>query len=357
MRVRKPTRPTPRPAGGGVLRLDMDSIYIVFAVVLLLAGLVGVLVPFAQCARNSQRIQRLGEAHSSGLFLAVALCHMLPSALDNWNDYQNDSGSKTDYPVVPLLVGVTFIILVSIELVQDALSAEPAPAAQGKEIGFDPRVALAMAVCFALVSPIALIIAVATGLGADPLASTFLQSAACGTFVYLTFESIGAMRGEGGHEHDIDTSSVSKAILCVAFLSAHSILDGVVIGTEDKPKGAAVLCFAISMHKVWAGMALGFKLAQNVTGESTRYEWKSSDSDLDEAMLETPDNELAMDVLPEDTKQGAAAEDVGQRPVAKKAHVHDDGYGHNHHSESNFWAEYAAFLVGFTVLALVAIVA
>ncbi len=321
---------------------SMDGIYIVLAVIVLLAGLVGVLLPFTEYARKSQWVQRLGEAHSAGLFLAVALCHMLPSAQDGWTQYQDESGGpNTDYPVVQLVVGVSFIFLFTTDLFLQMSSKQElilASSPKANVIGLSKSTSLAMALTFALISPVFLILAAASGFGANPLAAAFVQSAAAGTFFFLGFEAMGSMRGDHGHDHTIDTSSVTQAIMCTVFLSAHSILDGVVIGAASKPNDAAVLCFAISMHKVWAGMALGFQLSGNTTETMPI---------LSEYQLENRANYQSVG----DGSASGRQEDVESKspmgtPLGspRRAPVPD-----------TCCSEYVAFIVGFVVLAVVAI--
>ena len=203
----------------------------------------------------------MGEAVSAGIFIAVALCHMLVDAMEDWSS-EHESG-----PFITVIVGTCFSGLVTLEVCQEAVLDTDA-AAQGPRV-LKRRTALALCIFFALVSPVAMVVTIFVGIGENPDTVALINALATGTFLYLALDALPVLKGaaadaahDHGHTHDIDTSSFSKALFCFIFLSAHSIIDGLVIEVQNAPAGVVVVTLAIAMHKFWAGLALGFKLAQ-----------------------------------------------------------------------------------------------
>jgi len=179
-------------------------------------------------------------------------------------------------------------------------------------------------------------------LGTNDLTAAILQAIACGTFLYLGFEALQAIGPESGgsHHHNINTSTRAKAILCCVFLSVHSILDGIVIGSSKDNRNAAVLCFAISMHKFWAGLALGFKLEH-------ASKIRKPPDDRDDRHFQ--EHEL-------DEIEGKRSPFIVSSSQESHAFIKDDlRWDSKTGNCTETLMEYSAFAFGFTVLALLAL--
>eukprot|EP00470_Lotharella_oceanica_P015278 CAMPEP_0170186368 /NCGR_PEP_ID=MMETSP0040_2-20121228/38938_1 /TAXON_ID=641309 /ORGANISM="Lotharella oceanica, Strain CCMP622" /LENGTH=309 /DNA_ID=CAMNT_0010433085 /DNA_START=20 /DNA_END=949 /DNA_ORIENTATION=+ len=306
--------------------MALDTTDTLAAIIILLCGLIGVLFPFLPYAKERPEIQRAGEAHSAGLFLALALCHMLDDANDSWDNYKDAHDIDDDYPYPELIAGLAFILLLSLDLLQARIMSSWEDGEYA--VGIPPWLGILLGVTFAIISPVALLVAAALDAGASDLAVTLIQGAAAGTFLFLTSESLGALKDGHGHDHAMDTSSVGKALFCFAFLSAHSVLDGLVVATGgDNDVDTWALCVAIAFHKLWAAMALGFKL-QNA-GRIRKH---------GQALLQAAaDGEVKAD--------GDAGVMEGD---------HEDERHRHHQGGCKSIFDYIAFLLGFGVLAAVA---
>lgn len=93
-------------------------IFVVFAI----AVIFGILPAKVKACKESPRFLGLANAFSGGLFLAIALIHILPEAAENYNEWYAENhpvepGEEEAEPPVPLpfilvFCGYTFILLV-----------------------------------------------------------------------------------------------------------------------------------------------------------------------------------------------------------------------------------------------------
>eukprot|EP00471_Norrisiella_sphaerica_P004410 CAMPEP_0184482744 /NCGR_PEP_ID=MMETSP0113_2-20130426/4323_1 /TAXON_ID=91329 /ORGANISM="Norrisiella sphaerica, Strain BC52" /LENGTH=319 /DNA_ID=CAMNT_0026862665 /DNA_START=85 /DNA_END=1042 /DNA_ORIENTATION=- len=317
--------------------MAVDRTDVLAASVILFCGLGGVLFPFIPSVRDKPHIQRAGEAHSAGLFLSLALCHMLDDSINGWNAYKRDTGMDDHFPYPFMVAGVAFIVIMSLDLLQAKITrGRHSSSASGP--GLPKWVSLTLGVSFALVAPIAVLSAAALGARQNGLAVALIQATAAGTFLYLACESMQALKPEHGHHnHDIDTSSVGKALFCFAFLSVHSILDGLVIAAGGSSNTHTwVLCVAIAFHKLWAALALGFKLQAAARSGNSRHD-RHEFGQRAELLVVNDDSNL------HDEKGGYDSEDDSYRADYEVSHAPS-------------CVDYVAFLVGFAVLAGVAAV-
>eukprot|EP00466_Bigelowiella_natans_P014174 jgi/Bigna1/90890/estExt_fgenesh1_pg.C_820034 len=310
--------------------MTINTTDILASVIILIAGMAGIMFPFLPFARDRPDVQRAGEAHSAGLFVGLALLHMLADAIESWDNYKDSHNIGDDYPYPELMAGLTFVLLLSLDLLQSYLMSTWDDDGKSNSQGIPKWFALTLGVIFAIITPLALLIAAVLDASNNDLAVTCVQGAAAGTFLFLGCESMGSIKGEQGHDHAMDTSSIGKALFCFAFLSAHSVLDGLVVATGgDSDEKTWVLCLAIAFHKLWAAMALGFKL-QNVS---------------DKGDQRTKNNMLL--VFGSDRKE-PNKEEGGEDHRSLLHH-------HKHPRQRCHIVDYLAFIVGFGVMAAVAV--
>eukprot|EP00466_Bigelowiella_natans_P001691 jgi/Bigna1/78516/fgenesh1_pg.55_\ len=268
------------------------EMYIVYAVLMFISAVGGFFLSMS-LVRVSERFQRLGNAHSAGLFLGVALCHMLDSAMDHFTTYVRKNDVVTDYPVVPFLVGLTFSSMVIFDMASTKRSerltkrnsngrrvdATELKSPSSMEQGSSSRtvdkpknlwihcVNMVLASLFIITSPIALLVSAAFQISQYHMMTFIVQSVACGTFLYMDFEAISTMRGHSdGHTcvHTIDeTASRAKSVIAVLLMSCHAVFDGFAI-SSSKGTRAGVIAFAIIVHKFWVSIALGHELVKGM---------------------------------------------------------------------------------------------
>eukprot|EP00470_Lotharella_oceanica_P000744 CAMPEP_0170172052 /NCGR_PEP_ID=MMETSP0040_2-20121228/5277_1 /TAXON_ID=641309 /ORGANISM="Lotharella oceanica, Strain CCMP622" /LENGTH=316 /DNA_ID=CAMNT_0010412499 /DNA_START=48 /DNA_END=998 /DNA_ORIENTATION=+ len=315
--------------------MAVDTTDIAAATVILVCGLLGIIFPFLPFARKNPSVQRAGEAHSAGLFLALALVHMLADAMDSFNAYKHAHGISDDYPYPCLIAGLTFVLLLSLDILQAKIMSKWHDD-EGDPLGIPTWFSITLGVIFAGTSPLALVVAAALNASNNDLAVAWIQAAAAGTFLFLACESMGALKNEHGHDHAMDTSSIGKALFCFAFLTAHSVLDGLVVATGGNTRvDTWILCIAIAFHKLWAAMALGFKL-------------QNASKPVDEQDERDYDNML----LPIEADKIQTLDSPTPR---FDQHVHNKAQGAAGGGGCKC-VDYTAFIVGFGVLAAVAAV-
>ena len=87
----------------------MDLARILFAALVLVAGLLGGLPPLGRNASLSPRGLALANAWAAGLFLGIALIHMMPEAEAEWRVL------VPGYPMAPLLAATAFLLILFFE--------------------------------------------------------------------------------------------------------------------------------------------------------------------------------------------------------------------------------------------------
>ncbi len=87
----------------------MDLSRIIFAALVLVAGLAGGLPPLRRGPVRATRVLALGNAWAAGLFLGIGLIHMLPEADAEWRTL------IPGYPVAALLASAAFLLVLFFE--------------------------------------------------------------------------------------------------------------------------------------------------------------------------------------------------------------------------------------------------
>mmetsp|Transcript_14636 Transcript_14636/g.35720 ORF Transcript_14636/g.35720 Transcript_14636/m.35720 type:complete len:352 (-) Transcript_14636:306-1361(-) len=306
-----------------ILADPMMMMYILYAVMMLFSAVGGFALSMRMQA--SERLKKLGTAHSAGLFLGVALCHMLDDAYTHFGKFCAQHDLEINFPVVPCLVGLAFVILeisdasfdtdveghahggkshhnghghashtemtqpVAYPSASDTPGCDmcemccpccpsPGPTTNANRNMDDASwkcYKWILVLTFIMVSPIALLISAYLELSENHLVAFLIQGVACGTFLYVDFETVAAMRGWGVRHTCTATIEQMrfKAKLTIFLMSFHAAFDGIAVGTSSGSQAGAI-AFAIIVHKFWVSIALGHELERGTEPEGLDEESK-----------------------------------------------------------------------------------
>jgi len=225
---------------------------------------------------------------AGGVLLGTTLLHLVPETMEDVESGLKGLNYDTDYPIATLVIGAGFLLIVFIEMlahhVQDRMSKSESVEElrdsymNNEEINiFDSMERVRR---FSRVA----IRTSQESIGQDRtrynswrnknnegereklLDKTVQVKASTGGASYAAGTSSGHAHGAGhGHSHDhappTEIKSFGSIILLFA-LSVHSILEGMVVGSERRWEKVFILTGALSLHKTLLALALGVKIVE-----------------------------------------------------------------------------------------------
>ena len=159
---------------------------------------------------------------AGGVLLATALCHMLPDALGELRDAP-DAQSLPVFPWAELALGCGYLLVMGIEGAARAVAAGVAKAAYAAAY-------------------------TATGVK---------EHGRMGSTAGQGMRGVEAQHSHGGGEVAAMRHGGFKCVVVLTALTAHSLLEGMAIGSTRQLHTTITLTLAIGFHKAFAAFALG----------------------------------------------------------------------------------------------------
>ena len=103
------------------------------------AAVTGLIPTWSKSCRESPKILGVANSFAGGVFLAIALMHILPEAVGDWVEYNEDKGKTGEFfPLPELLIFIGYTLILMIDKVifdthalfehdhEDGVTADPA---------------------------------------------------------------------------------------------------------------------------------------------------------------------------------------------------------------------------------------